>query len=108
MNILIIMTFLTVLLTWKVAGFCSVAVTACIAWALFSARKVGYFCKLGKILAVEGLGLFLLVLFQLMMKRVDIPLWLTLFVVRGVSAMLMRYDIKNFVYVTEERRHEDG
>lgn len=107
MNILIVLTFFTVLLTWRVAGFCSVTITACIAWLLFSARKIGYFCKLGKLLMVEGLGLFLLVLFQLMMKKVNIRLWLILLAVRGVSVLLMRYDIRNFVYVTEERRHDD-
>lgn len=108
MNILIVLTFLTVLLTWKVAGVCSVAVTAFVAWLLFAARKVGYFCKLGRLLMVEGVGLFLLALFQLMTKNVDIKLWMLLILARGSSILLMRYDIKNFVYVTEERKREDS
>jgi len=106
MILLIVLTGLLMIATWWIAGFSIVAVAAVVTWVLFAMRAVGYFCKLNNVLVIEGLAMFFLVTYQLMLKRPDVQEWLWLVVVRIAALLVMRHDIKNYVYVTEEQRHD--
>lgn len=85
-------------------GFNACTVAALVSCLLFAGRKFGYFCKMKDVLTVEGLGIFFYVTFQLILKRVDIGSMLLALVLRGAFLLLVYYDTKFYVYVTEERR----
>ncbi len=106
MILLIVLTGLLMVMTWWIAGFSSIAIAATVTWILFAMRAFGYFCKLGNVLVIEGLAMFFLVTYQLMLKRADVQEWLWLAVIRIAALLIMRHDMRNYVYITEEQRHD--
>lgn len=106
MNTLILIAFLDLILTWKWIGFNFCSIAAALTWSLFAGRKIGYFCKMNTLLAWEFVGVFFMVTFHLITKNVQIDMWIKAIVLRLIFLGIAKYDMKNFVYIVEEKRKD--
>ena len=99
MNLLIIITLLLFIFTWIVQGINFATIMSFIATMLFCGRKVGYFCKRGNVIALEIAGMFLTFVFHILECFIVILL-------RCSFLAIMEYDMRMYVYVSEERRRD--
>lgn len=106
MNTLILIAFFDLILTWKWIGFSFCSIAATFTWFLFAGRKIGYFCKMNTLLTWEFVGIFFMVTFQLITKNVQIDMWIKAIVLRLIFLGIAKYDMKNFVYIVEEKRKD--
>lgn len=106
MNLLIIMSFIIFTITWFVQGFNFATIMSLISTILFCARKVGHFCKFKNIVVLEVTGMFLTFLFQLLLKRFNFWECLMVIVLRCAFLAIIEYDMKMYVYVSEEKRKD--
>lgn len=103
-GILILISVLTVIACWFVAGFSLYSILIVIPVICFISRKVGYHIKFSSIVAFEVILLFLH--FTLMFIFVEIK-WLQLLfllLIRAVFIITVLYDDTAYVYVSEERK----
>ena len=106
MNLLIIITLLLFIFTWIVQGINFATIMSFIATMLFCGRKVGYFCKRGNVIALEIAGMFLTFVFQILLKRFHILECFIVILLRCSFLAMMEYDMRMYVYVSEERRRD--
>lgn len=95
---------LVLLLTYKVLGFSLWAILATISTLIFAGRVIGYFCELKHVIALEAVGCFLTVVFQMLRKSVDWRILLITLLLRGVFLLVAYIDTKLYVYVKREEK----
>lgn len=101
-----ISTFCLLLATYKVIGVNIWSICASVSWILFAGRKVGYICKMNRLLVYEVAGALVYVVFKLMTKDAHVILWIVTGLIRAAHVGIMYYDKIAYVYVKEERRRE--
>lgn len=73
---------------------------------LFLVRKFGYFVKLKNILICEGMFLFLSITWTFIFGTMSVKTYLITIVFRIMFILVVLYDDKAYVYVTEERKRK--
>lgn len=106
MNLMLLGTFCLLLLTYKVIGVNIWSICATVSCLLFAGRKIGYLCKINRLIVYEVAGALVYIIFKLMTKDVHAVLWIITAVIRAAHIGIMYYDKIAYVYVKEERRRE--
>ena len=102
MNGLLVTSVLLCCGSWWLFGFSFATVLCTISTLMFCGRKIGYWCNPNKIYALEGVGVFITIMFRLLLHK--FVLWrVVLYVLcRLVFLFIMYYDNTEFVYIHEE------
>lgn len=106
---LLIRVLLTWIATLWLGGFGWVSVASLISSLMFCGRKIGYFCKLTHLLVIEGIGFFLMFVWESVFNKViDWKQLILIFLVRCIFILICWFDMTQWVYVREERRKDNS
>lgn len=83
-----------------------ITVGSLVSTALFCSRKVGHFCKMNSLLAIEGICIFLTIAGQMMFGGVNWTHMVICLALRAGFIGVAHYDMTNFTYVKEVHRKE--
>lgn len=106
MNTLIIISIMLWVFTVVLQKFSFATMGSLISTGLFCSRKLGHFCKLSSILAIEGVSCFLCVVWGLLFGTLNWVKMLLYLAVRIVFILICYYDMTNYTYVKEIHRKE--
>lgn len=107
MNTLLIACTVLWVLTVICQGLSITTIGTLISTVLFCSRKVGHFCKLNTLIAIECISLFLGMVWQLLFKDMDWFRMIVCIILRLIFLAICYYDTKEWIYVKEVHRKED-
>ena len=106
MNVIIIACVLLWVATVFTQGLSVLTIGSLVSTALFCSRKIGHFCKLNSVLAIEGISLFITIAWQMLFNDIVWSRMLLSITFRLIFIGLCYYDITTYVYVKEIHRKE--
>ena len=92
------------LITYRLIGFHIWSIFATIAVLLFAGRVIGYFCELKHLIALDFMGFFITIVFQLLSKNVKWKMLLLMLLVRGISIVVALIEMNLYVYIKREEK----
>ena len=106
MNTLIIGCVILWILAAISQGLSIETLGALISTSLFCSRKIGHFCKLNTLVAIECISMFLTIAWGMLFKSIQWSRILFCIVIRLIFLAVCYYDTKEWVYVKEVHRKE--
>lgn len=90
--------------SWFLQGFKVWTILITISTALFCSRKIGHFCRLSTVIAIESIAAFLQLMFDLLFKNLVVSHFVITLVIRIIFVVMCTYYIKTYVFVKEVHR----